>query len=72
MNRGGSTSFDIDCQAGRAALSLDHSENQFPNRADQGEEFFLPHSGTVRIVPPFGLETYVLLSTAEHSRTHPR
>jgi hypothetical protein len=58
--------FDIDCQ-GRGALlyPLDHSENQFPNRADQGEEFILPHSGTVRIVPPFGLETYVLLSTAE-------
>ena len=58
--------FDIDCQGqGTLLYPLDNSENQFPNRADQGDEFILPHSRTLRIVPPFGLDTYVLLSTAE-------
>lgn len=57
---------DIDCHGkGSLLYPLDYAENQFPNDADNGRQFLLPGARTLRIGPPFGVDTLILLSTAQ-------
>ncbi len=56
---------DIDCHGkGTVIYPGNYAENQFPNAADQGRQFLLPGARTLRIEPPYGIDTLVLLSTA--------
>jgi hypothetical protein len=57
---------DIDCHGkGSVLYPRDYSENQFPNDADNGRQFFLPGAPVLRIGPPFGVDTLILLSTEQ-------
>ena len=57
---------DIDCH-GHGTLLYPHgnSDNQFPNESDTPGQFVLPGAPTLRIGPPFGVDTLVMLSTAQ-------
>ena len=57
---------DIDCHgAGTLLYPIDYSENQFPNAGESDRKFVLPHSLTLHIGPPYGVDTLILLSTAQ-------
>ncbi|MGA2673308.1 MAG: caspase family protein [Terracidiphilus sp.] len=57
---------DIDCHGkGTLLYPLDYAENQFPNAADTGRQFVLRGARTLRIGPPYGVDTLILLSTAQ-------
>ena len=57
---------DIDCHGkGTLLYPRDYAENQFPSEAESRQEFLLPGAGKLRIGPPFGVDTLVMLSTAE-------
>ena len=57
---------DIDCQGkGTLLYPMDYSENQFPSKADTGREFVLPGGPTLRVGPPYGVDTLILLSTGQ-------
>jgi len=57
---------DIDCHGqGTLLYPLDYGENQFPSAADTGRQFVLPGARTLRIGPPYGVDTLILLSTAQ-------
>jgi Caspase domain len=57
---------DIDCHGGGTLLyPVNYSENQFPNAGESDREFVLPHSLTLHIGPPYGVDTLILLSTAQ-------
>jgi hypothetical protein len=57
---------DIDCHGkGTLLYPLDYAENQFPNAAGSGHQFVLPGARTLRIGPPYGVDTLILLSTAQ-------
>jgi hypothetical protein len=57
---------DIDCHGkGSLLYPLDYAENQFPSAADTGHQFVLPGARTVRIGPPYGVDTLILLTTAQ-------
>ncbi len=57
---------DIDCHGkGTVLYPGNYAENQFPNAADNGHEFLLPGARTLRIGPPYGVDTMILLSTAQ-------
>jgi Caspase domain len=57
---------DIDCHGrGTVLYPRDYSENQFPSDADNGRQFFLPGAPVLRIGPPYGVDTLILLSTEQ-------
>jgi len=57
---------DIDCHgSGSLLYPRDFAENQFPSDADRGLEFALPGAPVLRIGPPYGVDTLVMLSTAQ-------
>jgi hypothetical protein len=57
---------DIDCHGkGSLLYPRDLAENQFPSDADTGLAFVLPGAPTLRIGPPYGVDTLVMLSTAQ-------
>jgi hypothetical protein len=57
---------DIDCHGrGSVLYPGNYAENQFPSAADNGRQFVLPGSHTLRIGPPYGVDTLILLSTAQ-------
>ena len=57
---------DIDCHGkGSVLYPHNYAENQFPNDADNGRQFILPGAPTLRIGPPYGVDTLILLSTAQ-------
>jgi hypothetical protein len=57
---------DIDCHGQGAVLyPKNYAENQFPNDADNGRQIVLPGAPTLRIGPPYGVDTMILLSTAQ-------
>jgi hypothetical protein len=57
---------DIDCHGKGAVLYPgNYAENQFPNAGDNGRQFFLPGAPALRIGPPYGVDTLILLSTAQ-------
>lgn len=57
---------DIDCH-GQGTLLYPHNnaENQFPNDAGSGRQFFLPGAPVLRVGPPYGVDTLILLSTEQ-------
>jgi hypothetical protein len=57
---------DIDCHGqGTVLYPRDYSENQFPNAADTGRQFPLRGAPVLRIGPPYGVDTLILLSTEQ-------
>ena len=57
---------DIDCHGrGSVLYPGNYAENQFPSAADTGRQFVLPGARTLRIGPPYGIDTLILLSTAQ-------
>jgi hypothetical protein len=57
---------DIDCHGkGTVLYPGNYAENQFPNAADYGRQLLLPGARSLRIGPPYGLDTLILLSTAQ-------
>ncbi len=57
---------DIDCHGkGSLVYPLDYAENQFPSDSDNGRQFALPGARTLRVGPPYGVDTLILLSTAQ-------
>jgi Caspase domain len=57
---------DIDCHGkGTLLYPGNYAENQFPNAADNGRQFLLPGAPALRIGPPYGVDTMILLSTAQ-------
>jgi hypothetical protein len=57
---------DIDCHGkGSLVYPLDYAENQFPSDSDNGRNFVLPGARTLRVGPPYGVDTFILLSTAQ-------
>jgi hypothetical protein len=57
---------DIDCHgAGNLLYPLDYSENQFPSDADYGDRIVLPAARALRVGAPYGVDTLVMLSTAQ-------
>ena len=57
---------DIDCHGkGTVLYPGNFTENQFPNAADYGRQFFLPGALTLRIGPPYGVDTLIMLSTEQ-------
>jgi hypothetical protein len=57
---------DIDCHGkGSLVYPLDYAENQFPSDSDNGRQFMLPGARTLRVGPPYGVDTLILLSTAQ-------
>jgi hypothetical protein len=57
---------DIDCH-GQGTLLYPHNnaENQFPNDAGSGRQFVLPGAPVLRVGPPYGVDTLILLSTGQ-------
>jgi hypothetical protein len=57
---------DIDCHGkGTLVYPLDYTENQFPSAAGNGRQFVLPGAPALRVGPPYGVDTFILLSTAQ-------
>ncbi len=57
---------DIDCHGqGTVLYPPDNTNNQFPNESDVASRFVLPGAPTLVIGPPFGVDTFILLSTAQ-------
>jgi len=57
---------DINCHGqGEVLYPHNYAENQFPNDADNGRQIILPGAPTLRIGPPYGTDTLILLSTAQ-------
>ncbi len=57
---------DIDCH-GRGSLVYpqNYSENQYPGAGDNDSQIILRHAPTLKVGPPFGVDTMVLLTTAQ-------
>jgi hypothetical protein len=57
---------DISCNgAGSLLYPINFAENQFPNAGANDKKFVLPHSLTLRVGPPYGVDTLIMLSTAQ-------
>ncbi len=57
---------DIDCHGQGAVLyPTGNAENQFPNDSGSIRQFFLPGAPVLRVGPPYGVDTLILLSTAQ-------
>ena len=57
---------DIDCHGkGSLIYPLNYSENQYPGEGDQDNQIILRHAPTLKVGPPFGVDTMILLSTAQ-------
>jgi hypothetical protein len=57
---------DIDCHGkGTLIYPRNDSENQYPGEGDQDSQVILRHAPTLRVGPPFGVDTMILLTTAQ-------
>jgi len=57
---------DIDCHGkGSLIYPLNSSENQYPGEGDQDQQVILRHAPTLKVGPPYGVDTMILLSTAQ-------
>ncbi len=57
---------DIDCHGkGSLIYPQNYSENQYPGEGDADNLVILRHAPTLKVGPPFGIDTMVLLSTAQ-------
>ena len=57
---------DIDCHGkGSLIYPQNYSENQYPGEGDRIIQIILRHAPTLKVGPPFGVDTMILLSTAQ-------
>ena len=57
---------DIDCHGkGSLVYPQNSSENQYPGEGDVDTQIILRHAPTLKVGPPFGVDTMILLSTAQ-------
>jgi hypothetical protein len=57
---------DIDCHGkGSLIYPLNSSENQYPSEGDSDSQVVLRHAPTLKVGPPYGIDTMILLSTAQ-------
>ena len=57
---------DIDCHGkGTLIYPQDSSENQYPSQGDTDQQVVLRHAPTLKVGPPYGVDTMILLSTAQ-------
>jgi hypothetical protein len=57
---------DIDCHGkGSLVYPQNSSENQYPSEGDNDRQLILRHAPTLRVGAPFGVDTMILLSTAQ-------
>jgi hypothetical protein len=57
---------DIDCHGkGTLLYPRDYAENQYPSQGDTDSQIILRHAPTIRISAPFGVDTMILLTTAQ-------
>jgi hypothetical protein len=57
---------DIDCHGkGNLVYPQNYSENQYPGEGDVDTQIILRHAPTLVVGPPFGVDTMVLLTTAQ-------
>jgi hypothetical protein len=57
---------DIDCHGqGSLVYPQNYSENQYPGEGDVDSPIILRHAPTLKVGPPYGIDTLVLLSTAQ-------
>jgi hypothetical protein len=57
---------DIDCHGkGSLVYPQNYSENQYPGEGDVDNQVILRHAPTLKVGPPFGVDTMILLSTAQ-------
>ena len=57
---------DIDCHGqGTVLYPRGNAENQFPNDAGSGRQFLLPGAPVLRVGAPYGVDSLILLSTAQ-------
>ena len=57
---------DIDCHGkGSLIYPQNYSENRYPGEGDQDSQVILRHAPTLKVGPPFGVDTMILLSTAQ-------
>ena len=57
---------DISCNGqGTLLYPINFAENQFPKAGTSDRKFVLPHSLTLKVGPPYGVDTLIMLSTAQ-------
>jgi hypothetical protein len=57
---------DIDCHGkGSLIYPQNYSENQYPGQGDQDLQVMLRHAPTLVVGPPYGVDTMILLTTAQ-------
>jgi hypothetical protein len=57
---------DIDCHGkGSLVYPQNYSENQYPSEGDNDRQIILRHAPTLVVSPPYGVDTMILLSTAQ-------
>jgi hypothetical protein len=57
---------DISCNGkGSLLYPINFTENQFPNAGANDRRFVLPHSLTLKVGPPYGVDTLIMLSTSQ-------
>jgi hypothetical protein len=57
---------DIDCHGkGSLVYPQNYSENQYPSEGDNDRQIILRHAPTLVVGPPYGVDTMILLSTAQ-------
>jgi hypothetical protein len=57
---------DIDCHGkGSLIYPQNSSENQYPGDGDTDQQVILRHAPTLKVGPPYGVDTMILLSTAQ-------
>jgi Caspase domain len=57
---------DIDCHGkGSLIYPQNYSENQYPGEGDQDLQVILRHAPTLVVGPPYGVDTMILLTTAQ-------
>ena len=57
---------DIGCNGkGTLLYPINFAENRFPKAGANDRKFVLPHSLTLKIGPPYGVDTLIMLSTAQ-------
>ena len=57
---------DIDCHGkGSLVYPLNSTENQYPGEGDTGQQVILRQAPTLKVGPPYGVDTLILLSTAQ-------
>lgn len=57
---------DIDCHGkGNLVYPQNSSENQYPGQGDVDTQIILRHAPTLVVGPPFGVDTMILLTTAQ-------